>query len=95
MSARRGRVVERRCVACRRLADRRELWRVIRLAEGGLALDQGMGRSAYLCATLPCLEDARRRRRLQRALRCPVPDSVLVALAERLQPSNPAGAEAR
>jgi len=90
-----GRVVERRCVACRRLADRRELWRVIRLAEGGLALDQGMGRSAYLCPTLPCLEDTRRRRRLQRALRCPVPDSVLTALADRLEPGTPAGAEAR
>ncbi len=95
MSAHGGRVVERRCVACRRLADRRELWRVIRLAEGGLALDQGMGRSAYLCPTLPCLEDTRRRRRLQRALRCPVPDSVLAALADRLEPGTPAGAEAR
>lgn len=95
MSAEGGRVVERRCVACRRLADRRELWRVIRLADGGLALDQGMGRSAYLCPTLPCLEDTRRRRRLQRALRCPVPDSVLVDLADRLKAGNPAGVEAR
>ena len=95
MSIRELRVVERRCVACRRLADRRELWRVIRLAGGGLALDHGMGRSAYLCPTLPCLEETRRRRRLQRSLRCPVPDTLLAILADRLEPGSPAGAEAR
>ena len=94
MSIREGRAVERRCVACRRLADRRELWRVIRLAGGGLALDHGMGRSAYLCPTLPCLEETRRRR-LQRSLRCPVPDTLLATLADRLEPGSPAGAEAR
>jgi predicted RNA-binding protein YlxR (DUF448 family) len=95
VTAREERVVERRCVACRRLSDRRELWRVIRLAGGGIALDRGMGRSAYLCPNLPCLEETRRRRRLQRALRCPVPDSVLATLADRLGPATPAGAEAR
>jgi predicted RNA-binding protein YlxR (DUF448 family) len=88
-------VVLRRCVACRRLEDRRVLWRVIRLATGGLALDRGMGRSAYLCPTSACLEETRRRRRLARALRCPVPDSILAALAQRLQADRSAGSEAR
>ena len=67
-----GRPVLRRCVACRALQDRRDLWRVVRLAGGGIALDRGMGRSAYLCPQQTCLEEARRRRRLQRALRCSV-----------------------
>ena len=88
-------LVLRRCVACRRLEDRRGLWRVIRLAEGGLALDRGMGRSAYLCPTGDCLEEARRRRRLQRALRCAVPDSLLTTLAVRLEAGGSAGSEAR
>jgi uncharacterized protein len=82
--------VLRRCVVCRRLTDRRELWRVIRLAGGGLALDEGMGRSAYLCPSHACLEEARRRRRLPRALRCPVPDSILARLEERLGGDAPA-----
>ncbi len=90
-----GRPVLRRCVSCRTLMDRRQLWRVIRLAEGGLSLDQGMGRSAYLCASAPCLEEARRRKRLQRALRCPVADSILAALEARLATAVPAGPEAR
>ena len=95
MSGAGPRPVLRRCVACRRLEDRRSLWRVIRLAEGGLALDGGMGRSAYLCPSDACLEEARRRRRLQRALRCPVPEAILSALAARLAAVSAAGSEAR
>ncbi|MEB3319688.1 MAG: DUF448 domain-containing protein [Cyanobium sp.] len=79
-----GRPVLRRCVACRSLEDRRRLWRIIRLAGGGIALDQGMGRSAYLCPCSACLEDARRRRRVVRALRCPVDDAVFSELERRL-----------
>ena len=95
MSRPQARPVLRRCVACRSLIDRRELWRVIRLAEGGLALDQGMGRSAYLCASGDCLEEARRRRRLQKGLRCPVPDAVLDQLRARLDAGGGASVEAR
>jgi predicted RNA-binding protein YlxR (DUF448 family) len=82
-----SKVTLRRCVSCRQLHDRCELLRVIRLPSGqGLVLDQGMGRSAYLCPKRCCLEDARKRRRLQRALRVPVADSVYDALAQRLVP---------
>lgn len=90
-----GRPVLRQCVACRRLADRGELWRVIRLAGGGVALDQGMGRSAYLCPSPLCLEEARRRKRLQKALRCPVTDSIYAGLASRIATTGPATPEAR
>lgn len=92
-------VVLRRCVSCRVLADRRKLWRVVRLASGGIQLDQGMGRSAYLCPCSDCLDEARRRRRLQRSLRCQVADAVLDALQQRLdaepQPASGASSEAR
>lgn len=74
----------RRCVACRQLLDRSQLWRIIRLAGGGVTLDRGMGRSAYLCPNPACLQEARRRRRLQRALRCPVDESLLDQLEQRL-----------
>jgi predicted RNA-binding protein YlxR (DUF448 family) len=84
-----GRPVLRRCVACRQLRDRQELWRVVRLAEGGLAMDRGMGRSAYLCPQPDCLDEARRRRRLQRALRCAVDDTILNTLEQRLPRLHP------
>jgi predicted RNA-binding protein YlxR (DUF448 family) len=89
------RPVLRRCVSCRTLVDRRQLWRVIRLADGGLGLDMGMGRSAYLCPSSICLDEARRRKRLQRALRCQVSDSIIATLEARLRAAAPAGPEAR
>jgi predicted RNA-binding protein YlxR (DUF448 family) len=90
-----GKPVLRRCVTCRTLLDRQQLWRVIRLGDGGLALDQGMGRSAYLCPIATCLEEARRRKKLQKALRCQVADSIYAALEQRLQLTPAAGSEAR
>ena len=89
------RAVLRRCVACRALLDRQQLWRVIRLAEGGLGLDQGMGRSAYLCPNQACLEEAKRRKRLQRALRCQVADAIVETLEKRLTPDADLASEAR
>ena len=88
------RAVLRRCVACRQLLDRRQLWRVIRDHQDGVLLDQGMGRSAYLCPNEDCLEEARRRKRLQKALRCQVQDAVLEALDQRLRLSTEETAEA-
>ena len=89
------RPVLRRCVACRQLLDRRQLWRVIRDHQDGVLLDQGMGRSAYLCPNEDCLEEARRRKRLQKALRCQVQDAVLEALDQRLRLSTEETAEAK
>ena len=88
------RPVLRRCVACRQLLDRRQLWRVIRDHQDGVLLDEGMGRSAYLCPTEDCLNEARRRKRLQKALRCQVQDAVLEALDQRLRHSTGETAEA-
>ncbi|MFM8526414.1 MAG: YlxR family protein [Cyanobacteriota bacterium] len=90
-----ARPVLRRCVSCRELLDRGQLWRVIRQAAGGLSLDQGMGRSAYLCRREECLEEARRRKRLQRALRTQVPDTVYASLEQRLHDQPVADVEAR
>ena len=88
------RPVLRRCVACRQLQDRRFLWRVIRDHKDGVRVDIGMGRSAYLCQREACLEEARRRKKLQKALRCQVPDEVLAALEQRLRPATEVTAEA-
>ena len=89
------RPILRRCVSCLQLLDRQQLWRVIRLADGGMALDQGMGRSAYLCPNRDCLEEAKRRRKLQKALRCQVAESIVAALEQRLLTTRAADAEAR
>ena len=89
------RPVLRRCVTCRQLLDRQQLWRVIRDHKEGVVLDEGMGRSAYLCPSEACLEEALRRKRLQKALRCQVPNSVVEVLQKRLNHSFDSAAEAK
>ena len=89
------RPVLRRCVTCRQLLDRQQLWRVIRDHQEGVVLDEGMGRSAYLCPNEACLEEALRRKRLQKALRCQVPNSVVEELQKRLNHSFDSAAEAK
>lgn len=89
-----SRPILRRCVACRQLMDRNLLWRVIRDHRDGVLLDSGMGRSAYLCPRKSCLEEAYRRKRLQKALRCQVPETVLAALEQRLSQQTEESAEA-
>jgi uncharacterized protein len=75
----------RRCVSCRQLFDRQQLWRVVRLHPQRLVqLDQGMGRSAYLCPTADCLAAAQKKNRLGRALKAPVPDNIYQQLATRI-----------
>ncbi|KGG28619.1 MULTISPECIES: YlxR family protein [unclassified Prochlorococcus] len=89
------RPVLRRCVTCRQLLDRQQLWRVIRDHQEGVVLDEGMGRSAYLCPNEACLEEALRRKRLQKTLRCQVPKSVVEVLQKRLNHSFDSAAEAK
>ena len=80
--------VLRRCVACRKLLNRKQLWRVVRDYQEGVVLDKGMGRSAYLCPQENCLKEAWQRKRLQKALRCQVNVSVLEELQNRLNRCN-------
>ncbi len=47
-------------------------------------LDQGMGRSAYICRKAPCLQQAQKKNRLSKALRAAIPASIFTELAHRL-----------
>ena len=86
--------VLRRCVSCRKVVDRKQLFKVTRDYQDGVVLNGGMGRSAYLCPNESCLEEAWRRKRLQKALRCQVPDKVIEGLQERLNHCNDSVIEA-
>lgn len=77
----------RRCVSCRRIAHRSELWRIVKLSPSGqIQLDQGQGRSAYLCPCRSCLQAAKKHKRLDRSLRSPLPDFIFQTLENRLPP---------
>ncbi|WP_315862757.1 YlxR family protein [Trichothermofontia sichuanensis] len=77
---------DRRCVSCRRVAPKSAFLRIVRLhPTHTVQLDQGMGRSAYLCPTAACLEAAQKRDRLSRMLKVKVPASIYEALWQRVQ----------
>lgn len=75
----------RRCLSCRRTAPKEEFWRVIRVSpDHQVQLDQGMGRSAYLCPQASCLTTAQKKNRLGRSLKAPIPDQIYQQLSCRL-----------
>jgi uncharacterized protein len=51
---------------------------------GLVQLDQGMGRSAYLCPQASCLEAAQKKNRLGKTLKATVPPELYQALWQRL-----------
>ena len=62
----------RTCVACRRTDAKRGLFRLVRDADGRVAVDptgKRAGRGAYLCHDPACWEQALKRRGIERALR--------------------------
>jgi len=62
----------RTCVGCRGEAGKAGLIRVVRRAEGGAAIDRtgsAAGRGAYLHADATCVDLARKRKALDRALK--------------------------
>jgi predicted RNA-binding protein YlxR (DUF448 family) len=74
----------RTCVACRQEAGKRTLVRVVRDAAGGAALDptgRAPGRGAYLHRDPSCLETARKKKALERALKTTVGAELWAELA--------------
>jgi len=75
----------RRCVSCRKLESKQAFWRIVRVYPARqVQLDQGMGRSAYLCPQASCLTAAQKKNRLGRSLRALVPEQLYETLWQRL-----------
>jgi predicted RNA-binding protein YlxR (DUF448 family) len=65
----------RTCVGCREEAGKRSLIRIVRRPEGGATIDptgHAAGRGAYLHPDPACIEIARKRKALDRALSTPI-----------------------
>jgi hypothetical protein len=81
----------RRCISCGRVALKSEFWRIVRInSSGQLQLDQGMGRSAYICPQASCLQLAQKKNRLGRSLRVKaIPEGMYQTLWQRLSTKLP------
>jgi len=75
----------RRCLSCRKVAPKQAFWRVVRVHPSRkVQLDEGMGRSAYLCPNGTCLGTAQKKNRLGRSLRASIPEHLYKTLWQRL-----------
>jgi predicted RNA-binding protein YlxR (DUF448 family) len=73
----------RTCVACRQEAGKGSLVRVVRSADGAAVVDvtgRAQGRGAYLHRDLTCIEIARKKKALDRALKATVSAEVWAEL---------------
>jgi len=64
-----------------------ELIRVVKSPEGEVSLDligKAPGRGAYVCASVDCLKQSRKRRALERAFGKPVSEELVEGLAAQM-----------
>ncbi len=65
-------ILQRTCVACRKVKAKRELIRIVRTSDGNVEVDTSgkkAGRGAYLCRAPECWEVGLKGSRLEYALR--------------------------
>ena len=61
--------VMRKCISCRTSFDRTNLLKITNDHNLGIILNQGMGRSAYICKSKKCSKDTKLKKKLQKALK--------------------------
>ncbi len=80
-------IPQRMCVACRQMQDKKDMFRVVRTANGEILPDKTgklAGRGAYICAKSECIVKLRKMRLLNRTFSCEVPEEVYRAVEEAL-----------
>ncbi|HEY9639724.1 MAG TPA: YlxR family protein [Coleofasciculaceae cyanobacterium] len=77
------------CASCRKTGPKTDFWRIVRVFPSqAIQLDEGMGRSAYLCPQSNCLQLAQKKDRLGRSLKATVPKEIYQMLWQRLSTSD-------
>ena len=75
----------RRCISCRKISPKEGFWRIVRVFPSqAVQLEEGIGRSAYLCPQESCLQAAQKKNRLGRSLKAPVSEEIYQRLWQRL-----------
>ena len=87
MEQKKRKIPERQCLGCGEHRPKLELLRVVRDPEGNVALDftgKKSGRGAYICKNADCLKKAKKGKRLEFSLECPIPNEIYDRLQEEL-----------
>lgn len=81
------RVPLRKCLGCGEMIGKRGAVRIVRSKEGEVSIDptgKKSGRGAYICRSAECLAVVRKAHKLERALKCAVPDEIYDILEKEL-----------
>lgn len=73
----------RQCVACRTSMSKRELIRLVRTPDGEAMIDvrkRCEGRGAYICCNEACIDLAKKKHSIDRALKCHTSDEIYDSL---------------
>ncbi|MDD3653073.1 MAG: YlxR family protein [Desulfotomaculaceae bacterium] len=80
-------IPQRMCVGCQEMKPKKQLIRVVRTPEEKIELDdtgKRSGRGAYVCPEEECFIKALKGKRLEKALKCPIPPEIIDHLREKL-----------
>ena len=69
----------RKCIGCGEMKDKREMMRVLKSADNAITIDttgKKNGRGAYLCYSQECLEQAMKKRGLERSFKMAISKEV-------------------
>ena len=73
-------MTERKCIGCGQIKNRSELIKITKTNEANTLVINGnskiFGRSAYLCYNKACIEEAFKKKRIQKALKTPVSEEL-------------------
>lgn len=78
----------RTCVGCRTVKPKKELIRIVRTPEAAVEIDttgKRSGRGAYICPSIECLQNAIKKRQLERALNIRIEPEIQVILEQQLE----------
>lgn len=80
----------RKCLGCDEMLGKKGMIRVVRDKDGTVSIDETgkkSGRGAYLCLDAECLNKARKKRGLERSLKCAVPPEIYEELERKMNGS--------
>ena len=80
----------RQCIGCRKMNEKRLMYRVIKTKDGELLIDKtgkANGRGAYVCPNMECLQQAIRSKGLERAFRMQIPGEIYESLQKEMETS--------
>lgn len=78
----------RKCLGCEEMIGKKGLVRIVRAKDGTVSVDltgKMSGRGAYICNDKECFEKARKKKSLERALKCGIPPEVYESLTEHIE----------